>query len=290
MTKLPGQENRIWQVSGTEELSGKQQVQMVIKLSVPAILAEISSIIMQYIDAAMVGSLGANASAAIGLVVSSTWLLGGLCISVAAGFSVQVAQFVGAKRIDKAQDVFRQSLLLAFVFGILLSAIGILLSPVLPVWLGGKEEINASASQYFFIFSCALPATQFRQLAGSMLQCSGNMKTPSMLNITMCFLDVIFNYLLIFPIREITVFGKEITIIGAGLGVTGAALGTALAEVVTAILMMWAACRKSPHLRIKRGMSWRPHFTYYRTAAYISLPIAFEHIVMHGFPFNWELL
>lgn len=255
---------------------------MVIKLSIPAILAQISSIIMQYIDAAMVGSLGADASAAIGLVVTTSWLLGGLCVSAAAGFSVQVAQFVGAERIDKAKDVFRQSLLLALVFGMMLSATGILISPVLPVWLGGKEEINSAASRYFFIFSCALPATQFRQLAGNMLQCSGNMKTPSILNINMCFLDVVFNFLLIFPTREISVIGKKFMIIGAGLGVTGAALGTALAEVVTAILMMWAACRKSPYLRIEQGLPWKLNPGYYKTAAYISLPIAFEHIILCG--------
>ena len=67
----------------------------VIALSIPAILAEISSMVMQYIDAAMVGSLGANASASIGLVSTSTWLMGGLCISVATGYSVQAAHLKG---------------------------------------------------------------------------------------------------------------------------------------------------------------------------------------------------
>ena len=50
---------------------------LVVRLSIPAILAEISSILMQYIDAAMVGSLGERASAAIGLVASTTWLFSG---------------------------------------------------------------------------------------------------------------------------------------------------------------------------------------------------------------------
>ena len=54
-----------------EKQTWKQQISLVVRLSIPAILAEISSIIMQYIDAAMVGSLGADASAAIGLITSS---------------------------------------------------------------------------------------------------------------------------------------------------------------------------------------------------------------------------
>ena len=233
------QKNMSEWLSNTEKLSFGQQIQLVIKLSIPAILAEISSIVMQYIDAAMVGSMGAEASAAIGLVSSSSWLLGGLCISVATGFSVQVAHFAGAGRRDEARDVFRHSLVLALAFGLLLAIIGVLLSPVLPVWLGGKEEITTAASGYFLIFSCALPATQFRQLAGSMLQCSGDMKTPSALNILMCILDVIFNFLLIFPSRQVTFGSFQITIAGAGLGVSGAALGTALSEVIIAVLMLW---------------------------------------------------
>lgn len=269
-------------LENTEEVSTGRLIGMVIRLSIPAILAQLTSIVMQYIDAAMVGSMGAEASAAIGLVSSSSWLLGGLCISAATGFSVQVAHLAGAGRKDEAKDVFRQSLLLGLVFGALLSALGILLSPVLPVWLGGKPEITFAASRYFLIFSCALPATQFRQLAGSMLQCSGDMKTPSMLNIIMCILDVIFNFLLIFPTRQLSLGGFSVTIIGAGLGVAGAALGTALSEVVIALFMLWAACIRSNDLRLIRGKKTGWKAVYYKRAAGISMPIALEHMILCG--------
>ncbi|MCM1263584.1 MAG: MATE family efflux transporter [Butyrivibrio sp.] len=269
------------------KLSFVQQIQLVIKLSVPAILAEISSIIMQYIDAAMVGSMGARASAAIGLVTSSTWLLGGLCISAATGFSVQVAHLAGAGRKEEARDVFRHSLRFSLLFGAFLAILGILISPSLPVWLGGEVEITKAASRYFLIFSCALPATQLRQLAGSMLQCSGDMKTPSVLNIVMCALDVLFNFLLIFPERQMDLWGFQITIAGAGLGVSGAALGTALSEVVIAALMLWAACTKSDYLKLTHNMAkdQNPKISNkecYKRAIRISVPLAFEHIVLCG--------
>ncbi len=116
-----------------KKLSLRQQIQLVIRLSIPAILAEITSIIMQYIDAAMVGSMGAEASAAIGIVTSSSWLLGGLCISAAAGFSVQVAHLVGAGNKDEAREVFAHSLRFGLLFGVLLALFGILISPALPI-------------------------------------------------------------------------------------------------------------------------------------------------------------
>ena len=66
-----------------------QQLRLTAYLSVPAIMAQVSSIAMQYIDASMVGSLGANAAASIGLVSTTTWLFWGLCAAAATGFSVQ---------------------------------------------------------------------------------------------------------------------------------------------------------------------------------------------------------
>ncbi len=261
-------------------LSRKQQLQIVVSLSIPAILAQLSTTIMQYIDAAMVGSLGANASASIGLVSSSTWLLGGICTAAVTGFSVQVAQLSGAGEKERGRAVFRQSILMAAVLGLTLALIGTGVSSFLPVWLGGKEEIQRDASRYFFLLSCALPSLQFRQLAGGMLQCSGDIKTPSMLNILMCGMDVVFNALFIFPARCLSLFGWVIMIPGAGLGVTGAALGTALADVVTTCLMLWAACVRSDQLRLSRGDAWKVDPLCYRTAFRVSGPLAFEHIIL----------
>lgn len=86
-----------------------QQLKLTIQLSIPAVVAQFSSIAMQYIDAAMVGSLGAEASASIGLVSTTTWLFSGLCVACATGFSVQVAHAIGAGDMRLARAVLRQS-------------------------------------------------------------------------------------------------------------------------------------------------------------------------------------
>ena len=256
------------------------QLKRVIQLSIPAILAEISSMAMQYIDAAMVGSLGANASAAIGLVSTSTWLMGGLCISLATGFSVQVAHLIGAGRQEDAKDVVRQALLAALAFGLLLAATGATISARLPVWLGGDGAIRSDSSRYFLIYACALPAVQIRQLSGSMLQCSGNMRTPSLLNALMCLEDVVFNSLLLVPGYTSPLLNLPGP--GAGMGVAGAALGTAISEYLTAALMLFSVCIRSPKLRLTAGGKWRLTRKCLGTAAHIAIPMAFEHTVLCG--------
>lgn len=265
-----------------QSMALQEQIQWVVRLSVPAILAEISSIAMQYIDAAMVGSLGGNASAAVGLVTSTTWLFNGLCVSAATGFSVQVAQLIGADKDAQARSVLRQAILGTLCFGLVAALAGIGISFALPRWLGGEPGIRPAATQYFLIYACALPASQLRRMAGNMLQCSGDMRTPSALNVLMCLLDILFNSLLIFPTRHISLFGGSVSLPGAGMGVAGAALGTALSELAVAVLMLYALCLRSPKLRLKRGGSWRVQKGIQLTALRLALPMALERVVLSG--------
>lgn len=200
----------------------------------------------------------------------------------AAGFSVQTAHLIGAEREKDARNVLYQAVICTLLFGLALSAAGIGISRVLPVWLGGADEVCADASRYFLIYACALPASQLRQTAGSMLQCSGNMKIPSRLNILMCGLDVLFNSLLIFPAREVSVFQLSFTMAGAGLGVTGAALGTALSEVVTAALMLYAVFFRSGRLRVQKGERRHLEKQCLCTAVRLALPMGLEHVILCG--------
>lgn len=267
-----------------EKLTLREQALLTIQLSIPAIFAQISSIVMQYIDASMVGHLGADGSAAIGVVASSTWLMGGLCSAASTGFTVQVAQRIGARDEKGARSIVRQGLMTVLIFSSALMLCGIFVSGGLPVWLGADASICGNASGYFLVYACFLPVLQLNSAAGGMLQCSGNMRLPSMLHIMMCFLDVVFNAILIFPTRELAIGGTDATlrIYGAGLGVMGAALGTALAELVAACLMLYFLLVRSPmlHLRKKERLKFRADDI--KAAVRIALPVGFEQVVMCG--------
>ena len=260
-----------------------QQIHLTVMLSVPAVVAQLSSIVMQYIDAAMVGSLGAEEAAAIGLVSTTTWLFWVLCIASSTGFSVQVAHRIGAGDMQGARNVLRQAVTSTTLFSFALAAIGVAISGVLPEWLGGDVSIHHDASLYFLIFSLFLPALQLNFLAGGMLRCSGNMRIPSLLGVVMCVLDVIFNFFLIFPTRHAVVAGIDIFIPGAGLGVEGAALGTVAAETVVATIQMWYLCTHSSELKLtKEKGSFRPQVNILKKALRIGLPMGLEHVVICG--------
>lgn len=215
---------------------------------------------MFYIDAGMVGSLGAEPSAAIGLVEPATWLIFSLVSAVTMGFSVQVAHFIGANDFPKARAVMRHGYVFGLCFSLLMLLIAFLIGPRLPIWLGGGTDIQHDAMVYFLIFSCITPFHLIEYMSGAMLKVAGDMRRPSMMAILMCVLDVIFNYFLIFPTRTISLFGIELTMPGLGAGVAGAALGSLLAFVCVALPLAYYAIFRSPILAWKQDIerfSWR---------------------------------
>ena len=241
------------------------QLRLVWQLSLPAILTQITTIAMQYIDSAMVGALGADASAAIGLVASSTWLFGGVTTAVSAGFSVQVAHRIGADEDTEARTVVRHGLAAALTLAALLALLGLGICRQLPCWLGGGAEICADASAYFLTFSLMLPFSQLNSLTAGFLQCAGDMVTPSVLNAVMCGLDVVCNALLI-----------------PHFGVLGAGMGTALACALVSLAMGWCCCVRNAQLRLRRGEAhaFRPEIL--KKAFRIGAPVAVQEIAMNG--------
>lgn len=257
-----------------------EQIKLVFFMSVPAIMAQIASVCMQYIDASMVGQLGADDSASIGLVSSSIWLLCSIGMAVNVGFTVLMAQKIGARKYVSARNLLKLAFMVCLAASLLLAGAGILVSDILPVWLGGNSEINRGASEYFLIFTSALPVLILNALSSGMLQSSGNMKLPSLLNMLMCLLDVVFNYLLIFPSREISFGGFSLVIPGCDLGIQGAALGTVAAEAVTFALMLFFLLFRTPQLQLHREEKFIFSSRLVRRAFLISLPVGFDHIAM----------
>ncbi|MDE6528500.1 MAG: MATE family efflux transporter [Muribaculaceae bacterium] len=281
-------------------LTFRQRLSLTVKLSWPAIMAQLSSIMMQYIDAAMVGRLGADDSASVGLVSTSLWLFWGICSAATVGFSVQVSHRIGAADYAAARGVLRQGITASIAFGVIMAVIGLAIASPLPGWLGGSGAVNHKATIYFMVFVGALPLLTLNYLGSAMLRASGNMKTAGALNVMMCLLDVVFNYFLIFPSGEVTIGGMEVTVPGAGLGVLGAALGTVCAETVTAALVMWYACWRQKDLAVFGSVSSRrnpepgssreergrrafiPTGSVLRNALKVSAPMTLEHAVICG--------
>lgn len=253
----------------TQTMTLGQKLKLVVLLSMPAMIAQLSSVVMQIIDAAMLGHLGTNESAAVGLVSTTIWLFGGVQSGIATGFAVQVAHKVGANDTKRARSIIRQGISCGLAFSLMLMVIGMLIAPWLPVWLGASEAIHHDATNYFMVVSAGMPLMMMNAIAAGSLRCSGNVKVPSALNVMMCALDVLFNYLFIFVMD---------------MGVMGAAYGTFVAFFITMVLMMYFLIVRDKNLRfaLDRHQKFRPHWDTLSNVFKIGMPISMERGVMAG--------
>ena len=242
-----------------QPISTREQLLLIAQLSWPAILAQISSVVMQYIDTAMVGQLGSNASAAIGVVATTSWLFGDLCIALTIGFNVAVAQALGARQSEKARGIMKLAFLVCMAFSLVMMAIALGITGNLPRWLRADPAIWQDASAYFLVFVLSLPFMQLNNLCGGLLRSAGNMKTPGI-----C----------------MAVSYTHLTLPGFGLGVLGASMGTALSQVVIAVVLTYILLVRSPELHLRRGEKARFTAAQLKRCLSISAPVMGERTIL----------
>lgn len=211
----------------------------ILTLAWPTVIEQALQTIVQYADTAMVGRMGANASAAVGLTATVTWLVNGPMFAMGIGVLACISQAIGAKDFKRAKTASVQSLFLALLLGIVLTVITLSVSPFLPGWLGAAEEIQRDASVYFFITCVPMVFRAFTIVFGSVLRAAGETKIPMLVNGLVNLINILLNQLLIGSGTDL----GPVHLWGAGLGVAGAAIATAISHVVGGILMTIAMLR-----------------------------------------------
>ena len=127
-------------------------------------------------------------------------------------FSVQIAQYLGAGREKDSRNVLCQAIVFNLLFGIALAVLATVLGQFLPALLGAEESLRPHALAYFCTVAMFLSFSMASAMYSAISRCSGNVLIPSLMNVGMCVLDVIFNALLIYPTRRI----GGVTVWGAG--------------------------------------------------------------------------
>lgn len=247
-------------------------------LAWPAVIEQVLVTLVQYVDTAMVGSLGAAATAAIALVTSTIWVINGIFFATGVGFGVLVGRSIGANDREYTVKVMRQAVFSIFAVGAAISVIMLLIAQRLPAWFNADPAIRQNAADYFAIVGTASIFNLCVAVCSNILRCSGDTKTPLLFNTLTNLINVALNFLLIFPARTIDVFGQPLRLWGAGLGVPGAALATALATAFSGVMLLRALYKKAP-VRITPG-SYRPDAAILKQAALLGSPVAFERLTL----------
>ena len=242
----------------------------IVALAWPTMLEQFFQTAVQYIDTAMVGSLGTRATAAVGCTGTVNWLIGGLVSSMGVGFLAMISQSIGARRPEKARAAAAQSLSVTLITGLALTALIQALAGYVPGWMQADPLIRRDAAMYFRILHSTILLRALSIIPATVLRAAGDTRTPMRIALAVNGINVVLNFLLIYPARTVTVFSRPVTVPGAGLGVTGAAWASALAYGVggaVTFLKLWTHPAVSP-----RGCSLRPDRRILRPVFRVTLP------------------
>ena len=243
---------------------------VVLALAWPTMLEQLLHTAVQYIDTAMVGSLGTQATAAVGSTATVGWLVGSSVSAFGVGFLAYISQALGAGEEQRAKKAAGQSVLAVLVTGLLFTAVTLSLSTLVPVWMQVDPAIRALASRYFFIVYLPMLPRTASVIFGTVLRAAGDTRTPMRVGIGVNAVNVILNFLLIYPSRTLSLFGLSVPMWGAGWGVVGAAAASAIAFAVGGIAITLALYR---HPRISpRGQSLRPDWQVLRPCLRVAFP------------------
>ncbi len=239
-------------------------------LAWPTMLEHAMQTAVQYIDTAMVGTLGTWATAAVGSTSTVNWLISSTISAMSIGFLAYIAKARGAGDDEKARRAVGQSVLAVFVFGSFFTVLALSLSGFVPVWMQVDEAIREVASQYFFIVYIPMLPRAASIIFGTVLRASGDTKTPMKIGVIMNITNIVMNFLLIYETRIIDIFGIEFTMFGAGLGVIGAGIASAVAFTVGGI-MITVVLWKNPYLSPK-GQKITPDAEILRPCLKVAFP------------------
>ena len=243
-------------------------------LAWPTMLEQLMQTAVQYVDTAMVGSLGTAATAAVGSTTTVNWLVGSTISALGVGFLATISQARGAGRHEDARRASGQAVLAVLVTGLLFTLLCLLLAPFIPGWMQVEKDLQPLAGQYFFILYTPMLARVATIIFGTVLRAAGDTKTPMKAGVWVNLINVSLNFLLIYPTRRLSVLGITFTCPGAGWGVSGAAVASAIAVAVGGIILtvkLWQHKEISP-----RGQSIRPDWQVLRPCLRVALPNALQ--------------
>ncbi len=248
----------------------RAMIALIFSLAWPTMLEQLMQTAVQYVDLAMVGSLGTDAAAAVGSTTTVNWLLGSTISALGVGFLAIIAKAIGASDRTLVKRASAQTVFITLVAGSVFTLLPLVLSPVVPMLMNVKPHLRQDAALYFFILYTPMLFRTASVIFGTALRASGDTKTPMRVGVIVNIINVVLNFFMIYGTRNIKIFGGTFTIFGFGWGVIGAAVASAIAFAVGGILITVSLFRHP--LLSPRGESIKPDMEVLRPCLRVALP------------------
>ena len=231
-------------------------------LALPTVIEQFLSTLLQYVDTAMVGHLGAEATASISLSTTYSWFFGSIMGGIGMGFLSYIARAIGEKNEYNIRHALGMSLVTALSLGLVLTLVTEAIAPFIPVWMGADEAIRYTGTLYFRIINTTMILRSCLFILACVLRSTGDSRTPMKINLSVNVLNIFLNYLFIYVLSY---------------GAVGAGIATAISYGIGGILILFAFAR-NPYVCIKKEYL-RPEKRVLTDALAIGIPAMITRMI-----------
>lgn len=258
--------------SNSKTLFGFDTVMLpiIFSLAWPTMLEQFMQTAVQYIDTAMVGTLGTQATAAVGATGTVNWLIESTISAIGIGFLYYISQSIGAGNILQAKKAAGQAVFSTLLVGIFFTILTCSCSHLVPVWMQVDPSIQDMAARYFLILYSPMLFRTMNIILGTVLRSAGDAKSPMIAGITMNIINIILNFFLIYDTRMIHLGTISFWVPGAGWGIEGAAVASAIAYTCGGIMIVWKLWHHD--LVSPKGQSLRPNPNVLKPCLRVAFP------------------
>lgn len=240
-------------------------------LALPALGEMLLNTAVGMIDTAMVGRIGKEAVAAVGLANRLVLIVLGVFTAITMGTTAMIARYIGAGEPQRSSKVLNQSISVALFFAIILGVPSFVLAkPLMKMILISNDVVVLEwATQYYQVMASSFLVLFFGLTASGALRGAGDMSGPMWVVLGSNLINVLFNYLLI---NGVGPFPKW--------GVFGAGIATLISRIVAAIVFFFMLLKDRKGFRLDLKSSFKPTKDILAPVFKIGFPAAVEQIIM----------
>jgi putative MATE family efflux protein len=238
-----------------------------VRLAVPVTVSMVMFTVYLMVDLYFVGRLGPDAVAALSISGNAFFIHLGFSAVLGTGGMALIAQAFGRKDFDYAANVFKQSILMALIIGVIEVAIGLMIAPAYIKFFGGTGKSLEWGIQYFQIFVVSFLFMILLYTVGNCYRGMGNTKTPMLIMLQANLMNILLDPILIFGWLGLP-----------AMGVRGAALASVISQIYALGIYGYFILIKSSHIDLKG--SWQLNFGIIRKSLFIGIPSGMNHFLL----------
>ena len=221
----------------------------ILLFSIPLLLGNLFQQLYNAVDSVVVGNyIGAQALAAVGSSAPVINLLVSFFMGLAVGAGVIISRYFGARKKEELHIAVHTSLALTFAAGLVMTLIGVLISPYVLQWVGTPSDVMESSVLYLRIYFLGILSVMVYNMGSGILQAVGDSRNPLYFLIVSSVTNIILDMLFVIVFH---------------MGIAGVGWATLIAQTISAVLTMLLLMRTKEEYQVKlKHIRFHKHMLY----------------------------